>query len=396
MGPKRAADMFRAKHKDAPRFHVTLYGSLAATGKGHLTDKAIADALKPAETTFTWLPDEILPFHPNGLKFAALDASDNKQAEWVAYSVGGGKIATGPEDTEAKKIYPQKTMNGILTLVEKEGEQFWEYVFRIEKEGFDEYLAKIWATMKDCIKRGLDREGVLPGTLHLPRKAASFFMKAKNSSVQQRPTNKLFAYALAIAEENAAGGVVVTAPTCGSAGILPAVLFGTQETYKIPDEKILKALATAGLFGNVVKKNGSISGAEVGCQGEVGVACAMASATAAQLMGGTPRQIEYAAEMGLEHFLGLTCDPVDGLVQIPCIERNAMGAARAIDCALYALLTDGHHRVSFDEIIKTMVQTGHDLASPYRETAKGGLARYANSDEEELNKKARRPSGRRA
>ncbi len=381
MGPKRAAEIFRAKNKNTPRFHVTLYGSLAATGKGHLTDQAIADALKPAETTFTWLPEEILPFHPNGMRFEALDAGNQKLAEWVIYSVGGGKIASGPEDIGADKLYPQKTMNEILALVEKDGENFWEYVYRIEKEGFEEYLAKIWVTMKDCIKRGLAHEGVLPGNLRLPRKAASFFMKAKNSSIQQRPTNKLFAYALAVAEENAAGGIVVTAPTCGSAGILPAVLFGTQETYKIPDEKILKALATAGLFGNVVKKNGSISGAEVGCQGEVGVACAMASAAAAQLLGGTPGQIEYAAEMGLEHFLGLTCDPVEGLVQIPCIERNAMGAARAINCASYALLTDGHHRVSFDEIIKTMLQTGHDLPSPYRETAKGGLAKYANWDE---------------
>ncbi len=383
MGPKRAAEMFRAKHKDTPTFHVTLYGSLAATGKGHLTDKAIADALKPAETTFTWLSEEILPFHPNAMKFEAFNASNQKEEEWVAYSVGGGKVVSGSQDKAAEKLYPQKTMNEILAHVEKAGEQFWEYVFSVEKEGFAEYLAKIWATMKDCIKRGLAHEGVLPGNLHLPRKAASFFVKAKNSSLQQRPTNRLFAYALAVAEENAAGGIVVTAPTCGSAGILPAVLFGTQETYKIPEEKILKALATAGLFGNVVKKNGSISGAEVGCQGEVGVACAMASAAAAQLLGGTPGQIEYAAEMGLEHFLGLTCDPVDGLVQIPCIERNAMGAARAINCASYALLTDGHHRVSFDEIIKTMLQTGHDLPSPYRETAKGGLAKYANWDETE-------------
>ncbi|OLS14447.1 MAG: putative L-serine ammonia-lyase [Promethearchaeota archaeon CR_4] len=179
-----------------------------------------------------------------------------------------------------------------------------------------------------------------------------------------------------MAEENAAGEVVVTAPTCGSAGVLPAVLFMTQEMYKFQDEKIVKALATAGIFGNVAKKNGSISGAEVGCQGEIGVACAMASAAAAQLTGGTPGQIEYAAEMGLEHHLGLTCDPVGGLVQIPCIERNAMGAARAIDCSLYALLSDGKHMVSFDKIVKTMVQTGHDLPSPYRETAKGGLARY--------------------
>jgi L-serine dehydratase len=264
-------------------------------------------------------------------------------------------------------------MQDILPLVDQEGETFWEYACRAEKEEFESYLEQVWATMKDCIKRGLDDEGALPGELHLPRKASSFFIKAKNSGYQKH-TNKLFAYALAVAEENAAGGVVVTAPTCGSAGVLPAVLFMLQEMDKFSDKKILHALATAGLFGNVVKKNGSISGAEVGCQGEIGTACAMASAAAAQLMGGTPNQIEYAAEMGLEHHLGLTCDPVAGLVQIPCIERNAMGAARAIDCALYALLSDGRHRVSFDDIIETMVATGHDLASPYRETAIGGLA----------------------
>ncbi len=218
MGPKRAAEIFHAKYKDAPRFHVTLYGSLAATGKGHLTDRVITDTLKPAETTFSWLPDEILPFHPNGMKFEAYNASGYKLDEWVAYSVGGGKIVSGSQVKETEKLYPQKTMNLILATVEKDGETFWEYVFRVEKEGFEEYLAKIWGTMKECIKRGLAKEGVLPGSLHLPRKAASFFMKAKNSSIQQRPTNKLFSYALAVAEENAAGGIVVTAPTCGSAG----------------------------------------------------------------------------------------------------------------------------------------------------------------------------------
>ena len=373
MGPKKAAEKFRARNEEADHFHVTLYGSLAATGRGHLTDVVVASAFEPAPTTFDWQPDIILPFHPCALKFEAFDATDALVDEWTAYSIGGGTIVSEGEDGETEQVYPQANMQEILTLVDQNGETFWEYVFNTEPPTLESHLEQIWAMMKDCIKRGLDNEGALPGELHLNRKAPSFFIKAKNSGYQKH-TNKLFAYALAVAEENAAGGVVVTAPTCGSAGVLPAVLFMLQEMDKFPDKKILHALATGGLFGNVVKKNGSISGAEVGCQGEIGTACAMASAAAAQLMGGTPNQIEYAAEMGLEHHLGLTCDPVAGLVQIPCIERNAMGAARAIDCALYALLSDGRHRVSFDDIIQTMVATGHDLTSPYRETAKGGLA----------------------
>jgi L-serine dehydratase len=227
--------------------------------------------------------------------------------------------------------------------------------------------------MKEAIRRGLDAEGALPGGLHLRRKAREVHLKARRAAAGQG-TGLLSAYALAVMEENASAGVVVTAPTCGSCGVLPAVLRHVQETSSCPDRDILRALATAGMVGNLVKANASISGAAVGCQGEVGTACAMAAAAAAQLLGGSPRQVEYAAEMGMEHHLGLTCDPVMGLVQIPCIERNAFASTRAVSAAEYALLGDGTHRITFDQVVRTMKETGMALPSAYRETSKGGLA----------------------
>jgi len=228
--------------------------------------------------------------------------------------------------------------------------------------------------MKAAIERGLDTEGVIPGCLRLPRKASSFNIKAKGYQGSMQRRSLTFSYALAVAEENASGGEVVTAPTCGSSGVLPAVLYLNQKHYDFSDQRIIRALATAGLIGNIIKTNASISGAEVGCQGEIGTACAMAAGAAVQLFGGTIAQIEYAAAMGMEHFLGLTCDPIAGLVQIPCIERNAMAAGRAIDANMYALLSDGRHLVSFDTVIEAMKRTGHDLPRIYKETAEGGLA----------------------
>ena len=228
--------------------------------------------------------------------------------------------------------------------------------------------------MRESVGRGLANEGVLPGVLKLPRKARSYSLKAKAFAGSMKRRGRLFAYALAVVEENAAGGLIVTAPTCGSSGIVPAVLTLLAKDRKLPESDVIKALATAGLFGSMAKANASISGAEVGCQGEVGVACAMAGAAATQLSGGTYTQIEYSAEMGIEHHLGLTCDPVAGLVQIPCIERNAFAAARALDHNTFALLSDGRHRISFDEVVEVMKMTGRDLSSRYKETAKGGLA----------------------
>ena len=266
-------------------------------------------------------------------------------------------------------------MTEILDWCEKTGKTYWEYVKECENEDIWDYLSEVWNTMKEAIKRGLDAEGVLPGPLNLRRKASSYFIRASDYKEALQARGLVFAYALAVSEENASGGKIVTAPTCGSCGVVPAVLYHLFKSRSFSEIRMLRALATAGLVGNIVKHNASISGAEVGCQGEVGVACAMASAAASQLFGGSPAQIEYAAEMGLEHHLGMTCDPVCGLVQIPCIERNAYAAARALDANIFASFSDGIHRVSFDKVVQVMKQTGHDLPSLYKETSEGGLAK---------------------
>lgn len=266
-------------------------------------------------------------------------------------------------------------MTDILEYCEHTGYCYWEYVEQREGKEIWSYLAEVWKVMREAVDRGLNTEGRLPGPLNLRRKAFTYRVKAEGYKDNLRTRGLVFAYALAVSEENASGGIIATAPTCGSCGVLPAVLYHIWKSRDLTEEQILRALATAGLFGNVVKQNASISGAEVGCQGEVGVACAMAAAAACQLFGGSPAQIEYAAEMGLEHHLGMTCDPVCGLVQIPCIERNAYAAARALDANIYATFTDGTHRVSFDKLVRVMKETGHDLPSLYKETSTGGLAK---------------------
>jgi len=283
-------------------------------------------------------------------------------------------------DLFQKLIYRKKNMQEVLTYYKETGKVFWELVFETEGEEIKEHLSTVWVKMKKAISNGLTNEGLIPGGLKLQRKAASYYSKSKGLVAHAKTTSKIFAYALAVAEENASGGEVVTAPTCGSAGILPAVLKISQEHFEINDDKIVRALATAGLIGNIVKFNASISGAEVGCQGEVGTACAMAAAAATQLAGGSPAQIEYAAEMGLEHHLGLTCDPINGLVQIPCIERNVHAAVRAFDSARYSILSDGKHFISFDVVTKVMKETGKDMPGLYRETALGGLAVFGDED----------------
>lgn len=385
MGPQKASQMFLAKHPEAAAFEVTLYGSLAATGRGHLTDVAVKDALseKGAPVEIIWRPDIFLPYHPNGMKFVSRDAEGNATDEWMVYSVGGGTISEGPGSLigEGPDIYALHTIKDIMQWCRETGRSIWEYVDECEDSSIWDYLMEVWAAMKACVERGLDNEGVLPGPLHLSRKAATYYIKVSGYKQNLQTRGLVFSYALAVSEENASGGTVVTAPTCGSCGVLPAVLYHIAKGHNFSDKRILHALATGGIFGNVVKHNASISGAEVGCQGEVGVACAMASAATCQLFGGTPSQVEYAAEMGLEHHLGMTCDPVCGLVQIPCIERNAMAAARALDANLYASFSDGFHRVSFDEVVQVMKQTGHDLPSLYKETGEGGLAgRYGNGE----------------
>ncbi|MDY5814690.1 MAG: L-serine ammonia-lyase [Bacteroides sp.] len=378
MGPRKAAETFAARHPHAASFKVTLYGSLAATGQGHMTDVAIIDTLQPiAPVEIVWQPKVFLPFHPNAMTFAALDADRHTVDNWTVYSIGGGALAESSDDlpVETKSIYPMSKMSEIKAWCDKSGKNYWEYVAECEDDDIWEYLSEVWNTMKEAIQRGLEAEGVLPGPLNLRRKASTYYIRATGYKQSLRSRGLVFAYALAVSEENASGGRIVTAPTCGSSGVLPAVLYHLQKSRDFSDMRIVRALATAGLVGNIVKKNASISGAEVGCQGEVGVACAMASAAANQLFGGSPAQIEYAAEMGLEHHLGMTCDPVCGLVQIPCIERNAYAAARALDANLYSAFTDGTHRVSFDRVVEVMKQTGHDLPSLYKETGEGGLAK---------------------
>ena len=374
MGPKKAATRFRDRFPQAARYRVTLYGSLAATGRGHLTDQAIKAELGENRVEFVWKPDIFLPQHPNGMLLEAYDDAGQLAGDWTVFSTGGGKITDFLTDDGAPEVYDLTTMDEILQWTHDNGRAFWDYVEQVEGKEIYDHLAQAWKVMTNAIQRGIEEEGTLPGGLNVRRKAAAYHVKAKYYTGSLNSKTMIFAYALAVAEENASGGQICTAPTCGSCGVLPAVLYRLQQSHDLSDQKILRALATAGLIGNIVKTNASISGAEVGCQGEIGTACAMASAAAAQLLGGTPPQIEYAAEMGIEHHLGLTCDPVAGLVQVPCIERNPFAAERAMNTATFALLSDGNHLISFDKMVRTMKQTGHDLPSIYKETSEGGMA----------------------
>lgn len=383
MGPFKAANIYAEKHPQAASFEVTLYGSLAATGKGHLTDVAIIDGLSPvAPVEIIWNSSVFLPFHPNGMKFVWLDAEGGRHDEWVVYSVGGGTIKEENGHSVGRgEVYGMNKLSEILEWCDKYGKTYWEYVNECEDSDIWDYLMQVWETMKNSVERGIENEGVLPGPLHIRRKAASYYIRASGYSQSLKSRGLVYAYALAVSEENASGGTIVTAPTCGSSGVIPSTLYYLQKTRQFSDTRIIRALATAGIFGNIAKENASISGAEVGCQGEVGVACAMAAAAITQLFGGSPSQIEYAAEMGLEHHLGMTCDPVCGLVQIPCIERNAFAATRALDANIYSIFSDGKHRVSYDQVVAVMNQTGHDLPSLYKETAEGGLAKdYKTED----------------
>jgi L-serine dehydratase len=380
MGPRLAADIFRAKHPEAARYAVHFHGSLAATGKGHLSDKAVSEALAPKAVTFTW-DIQPLPFHPNGLYLESFDSEAKKTASWTVFSIGGGELYDGESELGTPvETYPQNSMKEILAWSNDTCKDFWQLADEREGDLMWKHLSDVWKSMQASMERGLSAEGTLPGILRLKRRANSYLDKIKHHEKLLSPTARISAYALAVAEENASGSYIVTAPTCGSAGVVPAVLRYVSELIASDTQQILRALATAGLVGNIVKKNASISGAEVGCQGEIGTACAMAAAGAAWLLGGSSSQIEYAAEMGLEHHLGLTCDPVHGLVQIPCIERNAFAAMRALDCAEYALLSDGAHRISFDEVVATMYQTGLDMRNMYKETSAGGLAVFHKTD----------------
>ena len=389
MGPARAAAQFVARHQEAARVTAHLHGSLAATGRGHLTDRVLLEILGPDRTELVWHPDHALPRHPNGLRLVATGADGAVREDWTVYSPGGGAIVEEAHWGEPRPaVYPLDCMDDILAWCQDNGAAFWEFVEAHEEPALAGHLEEVWAVMQRAMARGLDAEGRLPGTLNLARKAASYLVKARGCGPYLGETGRVAAYALAVSEENAAGGEVVTAPTCGSCGVVPAVLRFLQEEHGFGERRLQRALATAGLVGMLVKTNASISGAEVGCQGEVGTACAMAAAAAAQLLGGSPAQVEYAAEMGLEHHLGLTCDPVEGYVQIPCIERNAVAASRALQAAGFAILSDGTHRISFDEVVLTMKETGADMQAAYKETARSGLAK--NWQVSELRARGRR------
>ena len=379
MGPHRAATMFAERTPEAARYHVTLYGSLAATGKGHHTDKAIARGLAPKEVVIEWQPDVVKPFHTNGMLFEAYDTAGRQTDQWLVYSIGGGYLATEEGVvplgiTPEGEVYPHNTMKEIMEHIEREGLSFWEYVEQCEDASLWPYLEEMWQQMQQTIEEGLQDDRVIPGGLHLRSKAHQYFVRASGQKPSLQSRALVIAYALATSEQNACGARIVTAPTCGSSGVLPAVLYHLKKNHGFSDREILRAMATAGLFANVIKTNATISGAEAGCQAEVGSACVMAAVASNQLFGGSPKQIEYAAEMAMEHNLGLTCDPLCGLVQIPCIERNAMAALRALDINIYAMMSDGGHIISFDKVVRTMKLTGHDLPSLYKETSLGGLA----------------------
>ena len=293
------------------------------------------------------------------MKFKALDNNGNTQVEWVVFSVGGGTIMElGQERRGPSKIYPFSKMDDIKKWCEEGKKEYWEYVVEHEGEEIFDFLKEIWEAMKAAVERGIEKTGVLPGTLKLSRRAQGFYRKARNNHGRGGFLGRIFAYTLAVSEENGAGGRVVTAPTCGASGIIPGLLYALREEYDISEKELLKGLAIAGLIGNIVKENATISGAEAGCQAEIGSACSMAAGMAVYILGGTIDQIEYAAEMGMEHHLGMTCDPVGGYVQIPCIERNAIVAVRALNTADYALSTNGEHTISFDQVVITMKETG--------------------------------------
>ena len=378
MGPAFSAKRFRDKYGDADEFKVELLGSLAKTGKGHGTDRAILQVLEPTKTRITFnTQNNDLP-HPNTMDFTAY-----KNGEVIgtmrALSVGGGDIEIiGDEELKKSKkdIYKENSFEEIAKICKSKNIRLSDYVFEHEDDDFKPFLQNVWNTMCNAIREGLTITGTLPGGLNVERKAQKLFNQRHIDESPQTKENRLVcSYAFAVSEQNADCGIIVTAPTCGSCGVLPAVLKYMQEKNGFSDMDIIRALAVAGLIGNLVRTNASISGAECGCQAEVGTACSMAAAALAELFMMGIDQIEYAAEISMEHHLGLTCDPVKGLVQIPCIERNAVAAMRAINALSLANFLTDSRKISFDLVVKTMYQTGIDLLGRYRETSEGGLAK---------------------
>lgn len=380
IGPERAARLFREKHPEADAFEVKLYGSLCKTGRGHGTDRVLHEVLSPVPTEVVFCeetPEDVT--HPNTMDFTARQNGEVCGA-MRAISVGGGDIRVeGQEEPEDSEIYPENTFAEVDEFCRFRGLDLAEYVEFNEGEEIWNFLREIWRTMKQSVQEGLQKEGVLPGGLKIRRKAKNLYETVVPNEVPQvRECRIISAYAFAVSEQNADCGTVVTAPTCGSCGVIPASLLYMQQQRGFTDEQMLPGLAVAGLIGNLIKRNASISGAECGCQAEIGSACSMAAAALTYLFGLRTDQVQYAAEIALEHHLGLTCDPICGLVQVPCIERNAVAAMRAMNACNLAYFLSDTQRISFDIVVKTMYETGVSMNQRFRETSEGGLAKMFN------------------
>ena len=377
MGPERAAKLFREMTPEADRYEVILYGSLAKTGVGHGTDRVLVDTLAPYPTKIVFASvDPGNMKHPNTLDLIAYQ--DNKETQRIRVeSIGGGDIVVEGEAQHADaEVYPENSFAEIARFCQWRHVSLPEYVELNEGPEIWGFLEHIWHVMRQSIEDGLAAEGILPGGLNVQRKAKYLYERTHLLDLPQvRELQLVCSYAFAVAEQNAGNGTIVTAPTCGSCGVLPAVLMYMQQKYDLPDRKIAEALGVAGLFGNLVRHNASISGAECGCQAEIGTACSMAAAAMGELTGLTIEEQEYAAEIAMEHQLGLTCDPICGLVQIPCIERNAVAAKRAIDASNLSHMLVGTRTISFDMVVRTMYETGINMNRAFRETSEGGLAR---------------------
>ena len=377
IGPERAAHLLKERHPDADRYTVVLYGSLSKTGQGHGTDRVLHTVLSPTPTEIIFSDEPMgqIYTHPNTMDLYAWHGEERSPRLRVE-SIGGGDIRVeGCAAMEPPEVYPENSFAEIADFCRLRNLTLWEYVEINEGPEIWDFLAGIWQTMQKAIDAGIATEGILPGGLGVERKAKTLYEKViANEFTALRECRIVSAYAYAVSEQNADCGTIVTAPTCGACGVLPAVLRYLKERRKLTDEKVLQALAVAGLFGSLIKRNASISGAECGCQAEIGSACAMAAA-ACVLCDLNTAQTQYAAEIALEHHLGLTCDPICGLVQIPCIERNAVAASRALNCLNLAFILSDTQRITFDMVVKTMYETGIHLSQQYRETAEGGLAK---------------------
>ena len=374
MGPERACKQFMARYPTADRFSVTLYASLAKTGKGHGTDTVIRRTFAPHNVEIEMNTTLSVP-HPNTMDLTAYEG-ETELGKWRIFSVGGGRIAAENETLpDAPTVYAMTRFSEIASYCRERRMRLWQYVEEVEEAKIWDYLDTVWKHMKAAIEEGLNSEGILPGGLNVQRKARYLHeMQHIDETSETRENRLVCSYAFAVSEQNAAGGTIVTAPTCGASGVLPAVLYYQQEKHRFTDRQIKEALATAGLIGNLIKSNASISGAECGCQAEVGSACAMAAAALAELFKLSFDKIEYAAEIAIEHHLGLTCDPICGLVQIPCIERNAVAAMRAINAVNLSSFLSDTRKISLDNVILIMKQTGLDMSHRYKETSEAGLA----------------------